>query len=112
MPWRGLEPTPLATDEQQALVAGVGQGVQRLGQHRARPGEQEGDDFMIAIPVLATNAATIALVPPSTDMRASLFGFELAAEPRDNPSRLEGSPAREGLAHGAGRALRLRPSVV
>lgn len=37
-------------------------------------------NFVIAIPVLASNAATIALVPPSTDMRASLLRVERASD--------------------------------
>ena len=37
----GLAPGPLAAEQQQALVAGVGDRVDRLGQHRRRAGQHE-----------------------------------------------------------------------
>jgi hypothetical protein len=35
----------LAAEQQQQLVARVGQGVHALGQHRRRPGEEPGDEL-------------------------------------------------------------------
>ena len=36
---------PVAAEQQQELVAGVGQRVHALGQHRRRPGEDEADEL-------------------------------------------------------------------
>lgn len=36
---------PLAADEKQALVTGVGEGVHRLGEHRRRAAEEERHEF-------------------------------------------------------------------
>ena len=65
----GLTPA----EEEQALVAGVGDRVDRLRQQRRRAGDQEARrTWSIAMPMLAANAAAIAppLSCPSPAMRA------------------------------------------
>ena len=41
----GLALRPLAAEHQQALVAGVGEGVDRLGEQAGRAGDQEPDEL-------------------------------------------------------------------
>jgi hypothetical protein len=42
---RGRLAPPPAAEREQSLVAGVGHRVDRLGQHRGGPGEQERDEL-------------------------------------------------------------------
>jgi hypothetical protein len=59
----------LPSEQQQPLIAGVGDRVGCLREHRGDPGEEKAMNMVIAIPVLAIHAATTALVPPSAVMR-------------------------------------------
>ena len=79
-----------AAEEQQALVAGVGERVDRLRHHRRRAGDQRtAANFAIAIPRFARNAAKIARC--CRDPRRAL-GVRVGP----TPSRVGSGRARRG----------------
>ena len=64
----------LAAQPQQRLVAGVGQRVDRLREHRGRRGQQERNELGGGMPKLANIAVTTALVLPSV-ATSGLYGL-------------------------------------
>ena len=82
----GLPPGPVAAEQEQALVAGVGDRVDRLGQHRRRARDHEADELGDRrCPRLASSAATTALVPCPPPAMPARYGV---AARRPIPARI------------------------